>query len=306
MAESLTFLPKKASRPGPGQQHAALDLAGRLPPLVLAARTAAAAAESGVHGRRRAGTGESFWQFRPFVAGEAAQSVDWRRSARDDRLYVREREWEAAQVLWVWSDLSPSMNYRSPLALQSKAERGLVLALALAESCAKAGERVGWLGLTRLSSSRDSTDRLAVALLSEARRLDDEFPDLPAAVPLRPREKAVLIGDFLVDVAEFAARLAALAGQGARGHVLAIFDPVEEAFPFEGQAEFFDEAGALLRAGRAEQFAEDYRSRLASHRAALEQAARAQGWTFALHGTDRPATEALLSLRLALAADGAR
>jgi uncharacterized protein (DUF58 family) len=85
-----------------------------------------------------------------------------------------------------------------------------------------------------------------------------------------------------------------------------VYDPAEEAFPFSGQTEFFDEAGSLLRAGRAEDFAVAYRARLAAHRIAIEQAVRAQNWTFALHATDRPAAEALLGLRLALTADGAR
>jgi uncharacterized protein (DUF58 family) len=306
MAEVFAFLPSEAARPGPERRRQALDLGRRLPALALAARQAAASLHVGVHGRRRAGMGENFWQFRPFIAGEAAQNVDWRRSARDDRLFVREREWEAAQVLWVWADLSASMNFASPLALQSKLDRALVLALALADSAVRAGERAGWLGLSRLSAARDIVDALAVALLAQARRNDEIFDDLPPALPLRPREKAVLIGDFLVDPAQFAECLRRLAAQGARGHALMIYDPVEQTFPFSGQTEFYDEAGSLLRAGRAEDYAATYKARLAAHRDALAEAARAQGWTFALHGTDRPAAEALLALRLALTADGAR
>ncbi|WP_294541130.1 DUF58 domain-containing protein [uncultured Rhodoblastus sp.] len=306
MAPEPAFLPQQAARPDPGKRHDALDLARRLPALALAARQAAASLQSGLHGRRRAGMGENFWQFRPFIAGEAAANVDWRRSARDDRLYVREREWEAAQVLWVWADLSASMNFRSNAALPSKLDRALILALALADSCARAGERTGWLGVTRLISARDIVDRIAVALIAEARRNGERFEDLPPALPLRPREKAVLIGDFLVEPSAFADLVQRLAAQGARGHALMVFDPVEQAFPFAGQTEFFDETGALLRAGRAEDFAAVFSGRLEAHRDSLTQAARAQGWTLSLHGTDRPAAEALLHLRLALTADGAR
>jgi uncharacterized protein (DUF58 family) len=306
MASSPAFLPSAAARPDLGKRHDALDLARRLPALALAARQAAASMQTGLHGRRRSGMGENFWQFRPFIAGEAAANVDWRRSARDDRLYVREREWEAAQVLWVWADLSASMNFRSEAALPTKLDRALVLALALADSCARAGERTGWLGATRLISARDIVDRMAVALIGEARRNDDQFDDLPPPLPLRPRDKAVLIGDFLVEPGQFADRVKKLAASGARGHVLMVYDPLEQAFPFAGQTEFFDETGALLRAGRAEDYAALFSLRLEAHRDALAQAARAQGWTFALHATDRPAAEALLHLRLALTADGAR
>ncbi|MCW2315178.1 uncharacterized protein (DUF58 family) [Rhodoblastus acidophilus] len=294
------FQPKESIRPDAAKSHAAVDLARRLPGLTLSARHAAASVAAGLHGRRRAGMGENFWQFRPFITGEAAQNVDWRRSGRDDRLYVREREWEAAQVLWVWADLSSSMNFRSALAEDTKADRALVLALALADACVRGGERAGFLGLTPLFSSADVIERLALAVLTEARRKNDAFPDLPPPARARPREKVALIGDFLVDPAEFDATLARLSAQGAQGCALMLFDPVEENFPFVGQTEFFDEDGAKLRAGRAEDFAEIYAQKLAAHRAALMDSARARGFTFALHATDRPATEALLRLRQGL------
>lgn len=306
LGKDFSFLPRDAARPDHEKRVQALDLARRLPALTLSARHAAASVQAGLHGRRRAGVGKNFWQFRSFIPGEAAQNVDWRRSARDDRLYVRQREWEAAQVLWVWADLSGSMNYRSPASAQSKLDRALILALALANSTVRAGERVGWLGLTRLTAARDIVDSLAVALVAQERANDGDFEDLPQAAPLRMREKAALIGDFLVDAADFSACLQRLGARGARGHALMIFDPAEESFPFSGQTEFYDEAGDILRAGRAEDYAAPFQAQLAAHREALAAAARAQGWTFALHSTARPASEALLNLRLALTADGPR
>ena len=84
-----------------------------MPRLILEARRVAATVIHGLHGRRRAGPGENFWQFRRFVSGEPAQRVDWRRSARDDHLYVREQEWEAAHTVWIWPDRSPSMAFAS-------------------------------------------------------------------------------------------------------------------------------------------------------------------------------------------------
>src|SRR4051812_34667880 len=140
--------------PGRHETNAALTLAQRMPHLVLEARRVAASLTHGIHGRRRAGPGESFWQFRPFVAGEAAQRIDWRRSARDDRLYVREREWEAAHTVWLWMDRSASMGFVSDLAQASKIERALVLGLALADAFVEAGERVGILGLMSPRASR--------------------------------------------------------------------------------------------------------------------------------------------------------
>src|SRR5215510_13314563 len=109
------------------------SLAAAMPRLILEARRVAATVIHGLHGRRRAGSGENFWQYRRFVSGEAAARVDWRRSARDDHLYVREQEWEAAHTVWIWPDRSPSMVFASPLAKATKLERSLVIAMALAE-----------------------------------------------------------------------------------------------------------------------------------------------------------------------------
>ena len=82
------------------------SLAATSPPLLVAAERVASTVAQGVHGRRRAGVGETFWQFRPFVWGEPTTRIDWRRSARDDHVYVREREWEAAHTIWIWTDRS--------------------------------------------------------------------------------------------------------------------------------------------------------------------------------------------------------
>src|SRR5918992_4327907 len=112
----VRVLHEETRSPSRAETAAALDLADRMPRLILEARRVAAALAHGIHGRRRAGPGETFWQFRPFVAGEAAQRVDWRRSGRDDRLFVREREWETAQSVWMWIDRSASMGYASDLA----------------------------------------------------------------------------------------------------------------------------------------------------------------------------------------------
>ena len=86
----------KATRRASG---AGRTLAANLPRLILESRKIAATVIHGLHGRRRAGSGENFWQFRRFVSGEEARRIDWRRSARDDNLYVREREWEAAHTV---------------------------------------------------------------------------------------------------------------------------------------------------------------------------------------------------------------
>src|SRR5579885_478152 len=131
----------------------ARTLAESMPRLILEARRIAATVIHGLHGRRRAGAGESFWQYRRFSSGEPARRVDWRRSARDDHLYVREQEWEAAHTVWMWPDRSPSMVFASPLVRDTKLDRALVIAFALAEVLVEGGERIGIPGLMAPTAS---------------------------------------------------------------------------------------------------------------------------------------------------------
>ncbi len=283
---------------GDGQQQGALDLARRLPALVVAAKEIASGLMHGIHGRRRAGMGENFWQYRPFVAGESASRVDWRRSARDDRIYVREREWESAHTVWIWIDRSPSMAFESRLARQSKVDRALTLGLAAADLLVRGGERVGLLGLTRPLAARNVVERFAEALVHDDRTAEDELPPSGA---LPPRTRVVLISDFLTPPDAIAARVTGLASRGARGHLVVVADPVEETFPFAGHTEFLDvDSAVTMRIGQAERFREDYIRRLAAHRGALAEIVRGKGWSLAVHRTDRPASEALLGLRARL------
>ena len=293
---------EQASRLGQqATQHLAEALASSLPRLAADARRAAASVAAGVHGRRRAGQGETFWQFRAFTSGEAAARIDWRRSARDDRLYVREREWEAAQSVWLFMDRSPSMDYRSSLAPIAKLERAIVLGLAAADMLVRGGERVGLMGASPAIASRRILERLAQVLLTN-QDFGLSFPD----TPLPPRSEALIISDFIAPLPELDSKLKAMASRGARGHLLIVNDPAEESFPYVGQTEFIDpEDGFRLRLGEAAELAQTYKDRLAAHREGLRRIATGLGWSVTSHVTDKPASEALLRLAMVLS-DGGR
>jgi uncharacterized protein (DUF58 family) len=300
MVETRLLTPDQRA-PGLRHQQGGLELARRLPALLVAAKEVAATVMHGVHGRRRAGVGETFWQFRPFLFGESTTCIDWRRSARDDRVYVREREWEAAHTVWVWMDRSASMAFESQLALQSKLDRALVLGLAVSDLLVRGGERVGMPGLTRALATRNIAERFAQVLAEDEKR--GQGRELPPADPLGARTQAVLISDFLSDVDDISATIHGMAAQGALGHVVMIADPVEETFPFAGHTEFVDvDSDARLRVGDAQSFKVDYVARLAQHRDAIREICTSRGWSFAIHRTDRPAADALLNLRVRLEA----
>lgn len=269
------------------------SLAASMPRLVLDARRIAASVTHGLHGRRRAGAGESFWQYRRFVSGEPASSVDWRRSARDDLLYVREQEWEAAHTVWLWPDRSPSMAFASKTARDSKLERALIVTFALAELLVAGGERVGIPGLMAPSASRNIIDRLAQAMLHDRA----ERVSLPPAFAPAPLSEIVVMSDLWSPLADIRTTLDTLASSGSRGTLLQIVDPAEETFPYSGRVEFIEPEGAgAVIAGRAETWAADYTARLALHREAIRAETGRLGWLFTIHSTDRSAAELLLTL----------
>jgi uncharacterized protein (DUF58 family) len=275
----------------------AKGLASDLPDLLVEARRLAATVIAGWHGRRIAGPGETFWQFRPFLPGEPTTGIDWRRSARDDHFYVREKEWEAAHMVWLWADLSRSMELRSRLAPAAKRDRGLVLLLALAELLAVAGERIGLLGESDPILGRNAAERLAEILA----RLDSREAE-PDARPLRRFSDLVLFGDFFDPIEDLDAHFTAIARSGTRAHLVQIVDPIEESFPHAGRVEFRDpETGARHVLGRAELYREEYLSMFARRREWLANLCRRLDWTFLVHRTDRPATEPLLALHARLA-----
>lgn len=271
----------------------ARKLADAMPRLILEARRVASTVIHGLHGRRRAGPGENFWQYRRFMSGEPAQNVDWRRSARDDHLYVREREWEASHTIWIWPDRSQSMTFSSALAKDSKLERVLVVAFALAEILVQGGERVGVPGLLRPTASRSVIEKMAEAILHNP----GERASLPPSFAPSPLSEVVMLSDLWSPIGDVKTAISQLSATGTQGHVVQVVDPAEESFPYSGRVEFIEPEGAgSVTAGRAEIWRDDYQNVVARHRAAIRAETDRRGWSFVIHRTDRPASEILLAL----------
>jgi uncharacterized protein (DUF58 family) len=280
----------KATRRASGQGRA---LSASTPRLILESRKIAATVIHGLHGRRRAGSGENFWQFRRFVSGEEARRIDWRRSARDDHLYVREQEWEAAHTIWIWPDRSPSMAFASRLARESKLDRTLVAAFALAQILVEAGERVGLPGLMRPTGSRAVIERMAEAIVHDP----SERASLPLGFAPSALSEIVLLSDLWSPIEDIRTTLTQLSTNGSQGHLVQVVDPAEETFPYSGRIEFYEPEGfGEITAGRAENWRNDYETRLARHRAEIRAETDRLGWSFTVHRTDRPANELLLAL----------
>ncbi len=282
----------------PVQRAEAETLGQSLPPLLAEAEHLAATVILGEHGRRRAGMGDEFWQYRPSHAGDTARMIDWRRSARSDAHFVREREWQAAQSVTLWVDASRSMAFSGDRARPSKGHRARLLALALAVLLLRGGERVGLSGDAHPPrAGRAQVDRLALALAADGA----EDYGVPDATGMVGHGRAVLLSDFLGGIDGVEAVMARASDRGVRGALLQVLDPAEEEFPFDGRTIFESMGGSLrhetLRAGdlRAR-----YLARLAERKDRLAMLARASGWHVQTHHTGESAQKALLWLYRAL------
>lgn len=280
-------------------RRGAESLAGRLPGLLVEADRVAATVAQGVHGRRRTGTGETFWQFRPYQPGDDRTDIDWRQSARSRHLFIRQQEWEAAQSVWLWCDLSPSMRFRSERQLPGKLDRAVLLGLALAALLVRGGERVALLGSgDRPRPGRPGLERLVRGLDGALARAEP----LPPAAELPRFATVVLISDFLQPVEDLAGRIAPWVGAGVRGCLAQIADPAEELLPYSGRVLFEGLEGdgrALIGnvPGARARWAEIWRA----HREEVERLATRQGWRAVRHRTDGSAEAALLAIYQALA-----
>ncbi len=269
------------------------DAASRaLPSLLVEAERIAATVIQGIHGRKRAGPGESFWQYRPYGFGDSTARIDWRKSARSAHTFIRENEWEAANTLWLWASPSTSMDFKSHLSSTTKRDRAYLVALALASLAVRAQERVGLMASPhRPGHARSALGPMATWLLQNF------GPGLPQTQQLQKYSTAVLISDFFdePDAIELAVR--SLAERGVSGHIVQVIDPAEEALPYFGRVEFRGMEGPTkFLVGKTEDLREAYGARFKQQREAVRAIANSVQWSFTIHHTDQSPAKLLMAL----------
>lgn len=274
-------------------------IAATLPALLADAQHLAATILLGTHGRKRAGSGDEFWQYRPAESGDSLRAIDWRRSARSDGHFVRQTEWQAAQSVMLGVDDAASMTFTGSPRRPSKLRRAQTLAMAIAILAVHGGERVG---LTHLNEpprgGRGQILRMAQAMMDGHEEGDYGAPR-PKALPVGSR--AVFFSDFLGDPAPIEQVLGRAADRGVKGALVQVLDPDEEAFPYDGRTVFESMSGAIrFETLKAKSLRDEYLQRLAERKDRLAQAARHTGWRYHVHHTDQPAEPALLWLFRAL------
>ena len=244
------------------QRKDAEALAAPFPSLLVEAERVAAVVAQGAHGRRRAGQGETFWQYRPYDVSDMATSIDWRRTARGQDVYVRDNEWEAAQSVWMWCDENAGMQWGASDKVPTKSDRAKVLSLALAALLTRSGERCAIMGAQgRPQTGRVGMERVSSALSLEAGKGTGTEAALNHPIPAYAR--VMLVSDFLLPIDTWAERLSKLASRPAQGVLLHIIDPSERDFPYNGRMELRlpgAKTDIPFIVGRAERARADYKT----------------------------------------------
>ena len=268
--------------------------------MVEATRLAASVA-MGDHGRRRAGVGEDFWQYRQALPGDDLATVDWRRSGRSDIAYVREREWETAHTVAIWSDTAQCMDYRGKRGVSSKFERAALLAMALSILLSKAGERVAFPAtIAAVPRSGERQLQRIVQALSTIDQTRPEYGSVPDFGDLKAA-RSVFLSDFMGTDDQIFPPLKAVAERAGTGCLVHILDDTEEDFPFDGRVIFESMGGGLsFETHRAKGLRDEYREQLAERCDALEEFARQAGWQYLKHHTSESPSAALLWLHIAI------
>ncbi len=270
------------------------DATAQLAPLLARAEQLALAVLPGGHGRKRAGNGDDFWQYRPVQAGDTLRMIDWRRSARSDSQFIRQKEWQISQSVHFWVDRAQSMQFASEPNLPQKMERAQLVALAIAVLLARGGERVGLSGENLPPRAGMKQVQRFAELLVMPKSEDFATPDVSH---MQRNAFAVFVSDFLGDIDEVEARLHEAAFKGVHGVCLHVLDPMEESFPFRGRAVFRSVGGTVEHETlQAADLAERYRARLAERKARLESTCRKTGWQYACHHTNESAQAAVMWL----------
>lgn len=266
--------------------------------LLLHAQSLARQILTGEHGRRDVGSGEEFWQYRPFENyTDTMRFVDWRRSAKSDELYVRQYEHKVSQALMIWVDRDERMSSIQSTEF-SKRYHAAVMALALAILSDRSGEKLGDLSRADIFGRGSKTiDALAKSLSQEG---------LGQIGQPRPKSVNLLLSDFLGDLEHIERFVSQAVDMGQYGVLCQVIAQEERDFPFRGRTIFHNMSSTEKHETQmAQELRFDYLKRFAERKDFLSDLCRRSNWGYVQHVTSSPMLSGLQSLHSRLSKWGA-
>ncbi len=251
-------------------------------------------AQSGAAPRQRSGMGEDFWQYRGQTPDDTAGSIDWRRSATGDELYIREHELQSARLLGIWADGSKSFDWKSDQAPVSKADAARIILTAIAVRYSENGDLAGVIdGINGVTNSHHLIGPMV-----------DDFMHISASLPGTPRPdtaQLIIASDFYGPLGSITEWVRQSAIEGRSGALLQIVDPLEKEFPFTGRVRFRLPGTGLEKIfGRTELLKDAYLERFQERQSELQKLAASVGWQYFLHNTADPMTPTAYAIMNAL------
>lgn len=279
------------------RQHAE-QAQSALPDLLLQAQKAAQHVLSGAHSQRRAGTGEKFWQFREYDPGDRPQDIDWRQSAKTDRVFIRQKEWQTTQTAMIWAQNNENMDFKSKTALYSKSEAAKILGLALGIVLSQSGELITSLETGKQAGrSEHALENLGNALINI------ETGDLPDTKKIQPikNSSVILIADFLAPIEEIETCFSALAGRIDNALIVQTLDPAELNMPYDGRIIFQQPGtGEDYLIENVEESREDYLEVISRQIRNVRHLCHSHRWNWVLHNTDTDIKNTLSDIHVKL------
>jgi uncharacterized protein (DUF58 family) len=183
----------------------------------------------------KAGYSPVIMDYRYYQKGDAVKDIDWKLSARTEKLYVKIREGYRQTDFIIVLDGSGSMRtiYNGSV---SKFTTALTLAYIAGRSALKSRDRVyiSYAG----EKLRAETEYSLVDLLTdiETRNAEDAFRDSG----IDSSTNVFMLSDFFIETDTLSNYLKALSHKTKNIFMISIHDPCEENFNFNGRFRFFD------------------------------------------------------------------
>jgi uncharacterized protein (DUF58 family) len=259
---------------------------------------------AGLHKSPYHGFSAQFLEYRPYLPGEAAKRIDWRKYAKTGRSVVRLFEDETNLFAWLVLDRSASMRFRSTSAM-SKFEYARTLAASLAWILIRQRDAVGLYAFDRRESlmvpPRSTNMQLKTILgslegLEPAGETDCGLSLSRLAQVIHKRGLCIVISDLLDEPQAIIKALRHLKFKKQDVMVLWVLDPFETGFVAAGELDIRDLETAAALAVDGLTASEHFMNGIARHGKEIEDACRLLRIDFERVATGEPFTKALLRI----------
>lgn len=251
----------------------------------------------GQHGQKRSGSGSDFWQYREYREGDAAHSIDWRKSARSDGYFVKEQEWQKSQQVSIWFSHDHSMDFKHSDSPLTKKQYAAIISYILCAKFVHAGETVSFLnGYIKNCNGAAKLNNLAHSLTSTNPPLNSQQFGLKNAYP-------VLIADFWEKPHLIEDKIKNLTANNYCGLILQIIDPAELDLPYKGRVKLTDEYSDHEDTGilnKIENIRDEYKQRILAHNKLVQEIAHKYGCQYICVDTHSPMSEACMNIYQAI------